>query len=57
MSPEIARSMFREAGIEELYYILPLDNIASIKLEGILPLNEVKRRGIPSASFALEGPQ
>lgn len=57
MTPESTLAMFRAAGIQHLYYIFPLGNVTSIKTHGILPLNEIMRRGIPNASFALEEAQ
>ncbi len=57
MTPEAALAMFVQAGLQHLYYIFPLDNVASIKTYGILPLNEIKRRKISNASFALEEAQ
>lgn len=57
MTRDSALAKLDAMGFKDVYYILHLDNIGSIECHGILPLNEIGRRGISSKSFAMEGPQ
>ena len=48
---------FRDLGVNEAFYLAPLDNLDSILTNGLLPQNEVNRRGLEHSDISLHSVQ
>ena len=44
---------FRDLGVNEAFYLAPLDNLDSILTNGVLPQTEVNRRGLAHSDISL----